>query len=527
MQGGGAMGGDKKRNKNSRRTPPGESFLPRTPAVQCPEKHDLCSGSEDHEYSWVIRQHAGFGSAEETNRRFHFLLEQDQTDLSVVFDLPTQIGYDSDHPLGRGEIGRVGVAIDTLKDMEILFEQIPLDRSSIAMVINAPAAVLLAMYVAVAEKHGIAPNTLGGSIQNDILKEYVARGTYIFPPRESMRIAMDIFSFASQKTPLLDTINVCGYHIREAGSTAVQEVAFTLANAIAYVEAAVQSGHDAGNFAPQLCFFFNAGLNIFEEAAKFRAARRVWAEIMEDRFGVRNANTVPVSLHAQTAGCTLTAQQPDVNLVRVAYQALGAVLGGTRSLHTGSRDEALSLPHEHSLLLALRTQQVLCYETGVTAMVDPLRGSHYIEALTDCIAQEAKEYLRCIDALGGAVAAIESGFIQKEIETSAYRYQKEIENGERAVIGVNRFTGGGEQPQKLLKVDPAVGERQINRLKEVRRHRDQRRVSEVLQELRKVVQSGANVMPCILEAVTVYATLGEICGVLREVLGEYQPRIDF
>lgn len=472
---------------------------------------------------WMMRQHAGFGAAEETNRRFHFLLEQGQTSLSVVFDLPTQTGYDSNHPLARGEIGRVGVAIDTLEDMEILFGRIPLDRVSISMVINAPAAVLLAMYIAMAEKQGVALETLRGSIQNDILKEYVARGTYIFPPRESMRLMTDIFSFARQRLPVWNTISICGYHIREAGSTAVQEVAFTLANAIAYVEATLRAGMEVDWFVPRLSFFFGAHLNFFEEAAKFRAAQRVWTRIIKERFGVRNAEAMQFDLQAQTAEGTLVAQQPELNLVRVAYQALGAVLGGTRSLYTGSRDEALFFPNEQATLLALRTQQVLGYETGITATADPLKGSHYVEALTDRIELETMEYLRRIDALGGAVAAIEGGFIQKEIQESAYRYQKEIENGTRTVIGINRFTGGAKPPLKFLKVDPAMSERQINRLKTVRQRRDQRRVSEVLQELRKVAQSRDNVMPSILEAVKAYATLGEICGVLREVLGEYQP----
>ena len=474
---------------------------------------------------WTMRQYAGFGTAEETNERFRYLLKQGQTGLSVAFDLPTQIGYDSDHPLARGEVGRVGVAIDSLEDMEILLREIPLDRVSTSMTINSPAAVLLAMYLAVAEKQGVPPEKLNGTIQNDILKEYVARGTYIFPPRESMRLVVDIFEFAGKHVPQWNTISISGYHIREAGSTAVQEVAFTLSNAIAYVEAALQAGLEVDQFGPRLSFFFNAPLNFFEEIAKFRAARRIWARLMKERFGAKNPRSMMLRFHTQTAGCTLTAQQPDVNVVRVAFQALSAVLGGTQSLHTNSRDEALALPSEHAALLALRTQQVIGYEIGVTDTVDPLGGSYFLEALTDRMEQEILAYIQRIDQMGGAVAAIEQGYMQQEIQESAYRYQKEIESGERVVIGVNRFTEAGEQPVELLKVDPAVGERQINRLKEVRRRRDQRRVAETLQQLRKAAQSSDNLMPYILEAVKAYATMGEICGVLREVFGEYRPQV--
>jgi len=474
---------------------------------------------------WTMRQYAGFGTAEETNERFRYLLKQGQTGLSVAFDLPTQIGYDSDHPLARGEVGRVGVAIDSLEDMEILLREIPLDRVSTSMTINSPAAVLLAMYLAVAEKQGVPPEKLNGTIQNDILKEYVARGTYIFPPRESIRLVVDIFEFAGKHVPQWNTISISGYHIREAGSTAVQEVAFTLSNAIAYVEAALQAGLEVDQFGPRLSFFFNAHLNFFEEIAKFRAARRIWARLMKERFGAKNPRSMMLRFHTQTAGCTLTAQQPDVNVVRVAFQALSAVLGGTQSLHTNSRDEALALPSEHAALLALRTQQVIGYEIGVTDTVDPLGGSYFLEALTDRMEQEILAYIQRIDQMGGAVAAIEQGYMQQEIQESAYRYQKEIESGERVVIGVNRFTEAGEQPVELLKVDPAVGERQINRLKEVRRRRDQRRVAETLQQLRKAAQSSDNLMPYILEAVKAYATMGEICGVLREVFGEYRPQV--
>ncbi|MBS3943723.1 MAG: methylmalonyl-CoA mutase family protein [Dethiobacter sp.] len=474
---------------------------------------------------WTMRQYAGFGAAEETNQRFRYLLKQGQTGLSVAFDLPTQIGYDSDHPLARGEVGKVGVAIDTLKDMEILMDQIPLDQVSTSMTINAPAAVLLAMYMAVAEKQGVPADKISGTIQNDILKEYVARGTYIFPPRESMRLVVDIFAFAGQQLPNWNTISISGYHIREAGSTAVQEVAFTLSNAVAYVQAALEAGMDVDLFAPRLSFFFNAHVNFFEEIAKFRAARRLWARIMKERFHALNPRSMMLRFHAQTAGSSLTAQQPDVNIMRVAYQALSAVLGGAQSLHTNSRDEALALPSEHSVLLALRTQQVIGCEIGVADTVDPVGGSYYLEALTDHIERESLKYIGKIDDMGGAVAAIEKGYLQREIQESAYRCQKEVESGERTVIGVNCFTGGGEAPIELLKVDPMVGERQVARLKETRADRDSKHVSAALQQLRRAAQSGENTMPHILEAVKAYATLGEICGVLRDIFGEYRQQI--
>jgi methylmalonyl-CoA mutase, N-terminal domain len=474
---------------------------------------------------WTMRQYAGFGSAEETNERFRYLLEQGQTGLSVAFDLPTQIGYDSDHPLARGEVGKVGVAIDSLADMEILMDKIPLDQVSTSMTINSPAAVLLAMYMAVAEKQNIPMEKINGTIQNDILKEYVARGTYIFPPRESMRLIVDIFGFAGEKLPTWNTISISGYHIREAGSTAVQEVAFTLGNAIAYVEAAMEAGLEVDQFAPRLSFFFNAHSNFFEEIAKFRAARRIWARLMKERFGAKNPRSMMLRFHTQTAGSTLTAQQPDVNLMRVAYQALSAVLGGTQSLHTNSRDEALALPSEASVLLALRTQQVVGYEIGAADTVDPLGGSYYIESLTDHVEKEVLRYLDRIDEIGGAVEAIEKGYIQKEIQASAYRYQKEIEAQERIVVGVNRFTSSGEQPIDLLKMDPATSQRQVERLKEVRLSRNQAKVSESLQDLRKAAQTKENLMPYILRSVKAYATLGEICGVLRDVFGEYQQQI--
>lgn len=474
---------------------------------------------------WTMRQYAGFGSAEETNERFRYLLEEGQTGLSVAFDLPTQIGYDSDHPLARGEVGKVGVAIDSLADLEILMDQIPLDQVSTSMTINSPAAVLLAMYMAIAEKQGIPMEKLQGTIQNDILKEYVARGTYIYPPRESMRLVVDIFEFAGQNIPNWNTISFSGYHIREAGSTAVQELAFTLSNAIAYVEAALEAGLEIDQFAPRLSFFFNAQSNFLEEIAKFRAARRIWANLMKDRFGAQNPRSMMLRFHTQTAGSSLTAQQPDVNVVRVAYQALSAVLGGTQSLHTNSRDEALALPSEQSALLALRTQQVVGHEIGVTDTVDPLAGSYYIESLTDHIEEEVLGYIAHIDQIGGAVEAIENGFIQQEIQASAYQYQKEIEAQKRVVVGVNSFTTSGEQPVDLLKMDPATSRRQVERLKEVRLSRDQGEVASALQDLRKAAQSDDNLMPYILTAVKAYATLGEICGALKDIFGEYQQQI--
>ncbi len=474
---------------------------------------------------WTMRQYAGFGSAEETNDRFRYLLEEGQTGLSVAFDLPTQIGYDSDHPLARGEVGKVGVAIDSLADMEILMDKIPLDQVSTSMTINAPAAVLLAMYMAVAEKQGIPMEKLNGTIQNDILKEYVARGTYIFPPRESMRLVVDIFDYAGKNIPNWNTISISGYHIREAGSTAIQEVAFTLSNAIAYVQAALDAGLEIDHFAPRLSFFFNAHSNFFEEVAKYRAARRIWARIMKERFGAQNPRSMMLRFHTQTAGSALTAQQPDVNIVRVAFQALSAVLGGTQSLHTNSRDEALALPTEHSVLLALRTQQVIGHEIGVTDTVDPLGGSYFVENMTDHIEEEVLKYIDRVDEIGGAVEAIENGFIQQEIQSSAYRYQKEVEEQKRIVVGVNSFKTSGEQPIDLLKMDPATSKRQVERLKEVRLSRDQGQVASALHDLRKAAQSDENLMPYILSAVKAYATLGEVCGALRDVLGEYQQEV--
>ena len=471
---------------------------------------------------WTMRQYAGFASAEESNRRYKFLLEQGQTGLSVAFDLPTQIGYDSDHEMAMGEVGKVGVAIDSLKDVETLFSGIPLDQVSTSMTINAPAAILMAMYIAVAEKQGIDLKDLRGTIQNDILKEYSSRGTYIFPPKPSMRIVTDIFAYCSQKVPQWNTISISGYHIREAGSTAVQEVAFTLANGIAYVGAALQAGLPVDSFGPRLSFFFNAHLDFFEEVAKYRAARRLWAKIMKERFGAKDPRSLMIRFHTQTAGCTLTAQQPVNNVVRVAFQALAAVLGGTQSLHTNSMDEALCLPSEKAVQIALRTQQLIAYETGVVDTVDPLGGSYYLESLTEEIFERAQEYIRKIDEIGGAAAAIEKGYIQREIQDSAYKYQREIESLERVVVGLNRFQVDEEKPSNLLRVDPAVRMAQVDNLKKLKAERDSERVRGTLAALTKVAEGEGNLMAPILDAVKAYATLGEICDSLRSVFGEYQ-----
>jgi methylmalonyl-CoA mutase N-terminal domain/subunit len=470
---------------------------------------------------WTMRQYAGFASAEASNKRYKYLLEQGQTGLSVAFDLPTQIGYDSDHPMARGEVGKVGVAIDSLKDMEALFDGIPLDQVSASMTINAPAAILLAMYVQTAARQGVGSEKLKGTIQNDILKEYAARGTYIFPPAPSMRLITDIFAFCSQNIPRWNTISISGYHIREAGSTAVQEVAFTLANGIAYVEAALQAGLKVDDFAPRLSFFFNAHLDFLEEVAKFRAARRLWAEIMKERFGAKSPKSLMLRFHTQTAGCTLTAQQPQNNVVRVTLQALSAVLGGTQSLHTNSMDEAFSLPSEEAVQIAVRTQQVIAYETGVPNTVDPLGGSFYVERLTSEIEERAKTYIDEIDEMGGSVTAIEQGYIQKEIQESAYAYQKAVEAGEQIVVGLNKFRDEEVPPRTLLRVDPAVMRSQVARLKQLKAERDNLTVASAIEKLKKCAQGNDNLMPPIIEAVTSYATLGEVCDTLREVFGEY------
>ncbi|MFW6148232.1 MAG: acyl-CoA mutase large subunit family protein [Atribacterota bacterium] len=474
---------------------------------------------------WTMRQYAGFGDAEESNKRYKYLLKNGQTGLSIAFDLPTQIGYDSDHSMSHGEVGKVGVAIDSLKDMEILFEGIPLEKVSTSMTINAPAAVLLAMYIAVAEKQGVPATKLNGTIQNDILKEYIARGTYIFPPLPSMRLITDIFDYCSRELPRWNTISISGYHIREAGSTAIQEIAFTLANGIAYVDAAVKKGLDVDKFAPRLSFFFNAHNDLFEEVAKFRAARKLWAKIMRDRFAAKNPKSIMLRFHTQTAGCTLTAQQPDNNIIRVTLQALAAVLGGTQSLHTNSRDEALSLPSQKAVRIALRTQQVIAYESGVTETVDPLAGSYYIEKLTKEIEDAVMDYINQIEKLGGAPKAIEKGFIQREIQNSAYQYQKDVEEKKRIIVGVNQFQSEEETMKDLLKVNPEIEKQQIKKLEEVKNKRDEPKVQESLGLLKEAASSDKNVMPFILDCVKRYATLGEICDQLREIYGEYKDSI--
>jgi len=474
---------------------------------------------------WTMRQYAGFGDAEESNKRYKYLLKNGQTGLSIAFDLPTQIGYDSDHPMSHGEVGKVGVAIDSLKDMEILFEGIPLEKVSTSMTINAPAAVLLAMYIAVAEKQGVPADKLNGTIQNDILKEYIARGTYIFPPLPSIRLITDIFDYCSKELPRWNTISISGYHIREAGATAIQEIAFTLANGIAYVDAAVKKGLDIDKFAPRLSFFFNAHNDLFEEVAKFRAARKLWAKIMKERFAVTNPKSMMLRFHTQTAGCTLTAQQPDNNIIRVALQALAAVLGGTQSLHTNSRDEALSLPSQKAVMIALRTQQVIAHESGVTETVDPMAGSYYVEKMTREIENGVMDYIDQIEQLGGAAKAIEKGFIQREIQNSAYQYQRDVEDKKRIIVGVNKFQIEEETMKDLLKVNPEIEKQQVKKLDDVKNSRKESEVQEKLNLLKNAANSDQNVMPFILDCVKSYATLGEICDQLREVFGEYKESI--
>ena len=471
---------------------------------------------------WTMRQYAGFATAEESNQRYKYLLSQGTTGLSVAFDLPTQIGYDSDESISQGEVGKVGVAIDSLADMEALFDGIPLDKVSTSMTINASAAVLLAMYIAVAEKQGVSPHKLSGTIQNDILKEYIARGTYIFPPRPSLRIISDIFAYCTQELPRWNTISISGYHIREAGSTAGQEIGFTLANAIKYIETAIDAGLDVDDFAPRLAFFFAAHTDLFEEVAKFRAARHLYAKIMKERFGAKNPKSWMLRFHTQTGGVTLTAQQPDNNIVRVTIQALAAVLGGTQSLHTNSKDEALALPTEEAVTVALRTQQIIAHESGVANTVDPLGGSYFIEKLTDELEAEAVEYIRKIDEMGGVVAGIERGFIQKEIENAAYEYGQSVEREERIVVGINKFQTHDEAPIELLEIDEEVGSAQINRLAKVKADRDSERVEQALKAIEDGARGDVNLMPLILEAVRAYASVGEICHTLRGVFGEYQ-----
>ncbi len=471
---------------------------------------------------WTMRQYAGFGTAEETNKRYKYLLEQGQTGLSVAFDLPTQIGYDSDSELSSGEVGKVGVAIDSLKDMEILFDGIDLGKVSTSMTINSPAAILLSMYVAVAEKQGVAPEKLRGTIQNDVLKEYFARGTYIFPPKESMKIITDIFAYCKDNLPKWNTISISGYHIREAGSSAVQEVAFTLADGVAYVDAAIKAGLDVDSFAQRLSFFFNAHNNFIEEIAKFRAARRLWAKIMKERFKAKNPRSMMLRFHTQTAGSTLTAQQPDNNVIRVTLQALAAVLGGTQSLHTNSRDEALSLPTEDSVRIALRTQQIIAYESGVADSIDPFAGSYMVEKLTDEIEEKAMEYIQKIDDIGGMIKAIETGFVHQEISDSAYKYQRAVEKLEQIVVGVNKFQIDEEEKKELLKIDEEVEKFQVEKLKKVKAERNNDEVKKSLNELKNAASENKNIVPFILASVKTYATLQEICDTLRGVFGEYQ-----
>jgi methylmalonyl-CoA mutase, N-terminal domain len=473
---------------------------------------------------WTIRQYAGFGSAEETNARFRYLLERGQVGLSVAFDLPTQLGYDSDDPLAEGEVGRTGVAIDSLADMQALLDGIPLDRVSTSMTINAPAALLLLLYELVAEGQGVSGEKLRGTVQNDVLKEYVARGNYIFPPRPSMRLATDLFAYCAERLPVFNTISISGYHIREAGASAAQELAFTLANGIAYCEAAVAAGLSPDHFGERLSFFFNAHNHFFQEVAKFRAARQLWAEIMRNRFGATSSRAQALRFHAQTGGSTLTAQQPENNIVRVAIQALSAVAGGAQSLHTNSFDEALALPTERAATIALRTQQILASEAGTTDTADPLGGAYFIEALTDELADRARELIARVDELGGAVAAIEQGFVQAEIEASAYRYQSEVESGARIVVGVNAFSGDMAEPVELLHVDPAVEHRQRELTARVRAERDAGAAGSALDEVRATAESDANLLPPMREALRAGCTVGEICGVLRGVWGTYDAQ---
>lgn len=470
---------------------------------------------------WTMRQYAGFATAEEANKRYRYLLSQGATGLSVAFDLPTQIGYDSDDPISLGEVGKVGVAISTLADMERLFEGIPLDKVSTSMTINSTAAILLAMYIAVAEKQGVAPAALTGTIQNDILKEYFARGTYRFPPRPSLRIISDIFAYCKDVVPKWNTISISGYHIREAGSTAAQEIGFTIADAVCYVETALKAGLKVDDFAPQLAFFFAAHSDLFEEVAKFRAARRLWARIMKERFGAKDPKSMMLRFHTQTGGVTLTAQQPDNNIVRVAIQALAAVLGGTQSLHTNSKDEALALPTEDSVTLSLRTQQLIALESGIANTIDPLGGSYFVEQLTDKLEAEAEAYIQTIDEMGGMVAAIEQGYVHKQIEHAAYEYGQSIESGRRAIVGVNKFSEKQKSGIDIFSVPKGVEEKQIAMLREVKSARDAKIVSELLAKIEMAAKGNDNLMPVILGAVRANASIGEICTALAKVFGEY------
>lgn len=476
---------------------------------------------------WTMRMYAGFATAEESNKRYRYLIESGATGLSCAFDLPTQIGYDSDDEVATGEVGKVGVAIDSLADMEILFDQIDLGKVSTSMTINAPASVLLAMYIAVGEKQGVSADKLKGTIQNDILKEYAARGTYIFPPKPSMRLITNVFEYCSKNVPSWNTISISGYHIREAGSTAAQEIAFTIADGIAYVEAALKAGLDVDAFAGRLSFFWNAHNNFFEEVAKFRASRRIWAKIMKERFKAQKAKSMMLRFHTQTAGSMLTAQQPNNNIVRVALQTAAAVMGGTQSLHTNSKDEALALPTEESVQVALRTQQIVAYESGIADTIDPLGGSYYVESLTNKIEAEAMEYIKKIDEMGGAVVAIEKGYIQREIQDSAYKWQMDVEKNNRIIVGVNKFQVEEKPIEGLLRVDASVGELQKKKLADLRAKRDNKAVQESLAALEAGCKDEqVNLMPLIIAAVHTYATLGEICGVMRKVFGEYESHVN-
>ncbi len=474
---------------------------------------------------WTMRQYAGFGTAKESNKRYRYLLEQGQSGLSVAFDLPTQIGYDSDDPISYGEVGKVGVAIDTLADMENLFDKIPLDKVSTSMTINAPASVLLALYIAVAEKQGISKDKISGTVQNDILKEYIARGTYIYPPKASMRLVTNIFEYCSKEVPKWNTISISGYHIREAGSTAAQEIGFTLSNGIAYVEAAVKSGLNIDDLGKRLSFFFNAHNDLFEEAAKYRAARRLWAKIMKERFSAKNPKSMMLRFHTQTAGSTLTAQQADNNIIRVTLQALAAVLGGTQSLHTNSKDEALALPTENSVIVALRTQQIIANESGVTNTIDPLAGSYFVESLTDKLEKEAEEIIKKIDSIGGMVNAIENGYVQSEIQKAAYEFVKQLESGQKIVVGVNKFQIKEDENPELLKIDMKIQSEQIKFLNKIKNERDNQEVTKKINELKNAARGNDNLMPFILNAVKAYASVGEICNSMREVFGEYKEHV--
>ena len=476
---------------------------------------------------WTMRQYSGYATAADTNRRFRYLLEQGQTGLSVAFDLPTQIGYDSDHPLAKGEVGKVGVPICSLEDMETLFDGIPLGRVSTSMTINATASLLLCFYIAAAAKQGVPQEEISGTVQNDILKEYIARGTYAYPPRPSMRLVVDVFKYCAESVPRWNTISISGYHMREAGATAVQELAFTFANAIAYVQAALDAGLQVDAFAPRLSFFFVAQNNLFEEVAKFRAARRIWARIMRDRFGAKDPRSMMLRFHTQTAGVSLTAQQPDNNVIRCTVQALAAILGGSQSLHVNSRDEALALPTEESAQLSLRTQQILAYESGAADVVDPLGGSYYIESLTNDLESQALDYINRIDDMGGAVAAIENGFQMREIGDAAYRHRQEVESGDRIIVGVNRYNTEEPPVEGLMRVDEETARQQIARLERLRRERDNAAAQAALTRLSDATRSDANTVPAILECVEAYCTLGEMSGVLREAFGEQEELAAF